>query len=159
MNASPLQVFQFQVRFSEASFEHPGATPVPLAEGGFAEISGLESQMEVKSLREGGLNSHQHQRAGAVSHATVVLRRGMARVHQLGRWFQLLAAGQYAGRLDVEIEILGRDGQPALRASLRRALPVRYRAAELNANRSEVGIEELQLVHEGLHWSGPESGS
>jgi phage tail-like protein len=156
----PLQVFKFKVNFSEASFAAPGgADSVPLAQGSFAEISGLEASIEPKTIREGGLNTHQHQRVGARSHATVVMRRGMARVHELHRWFEVFTGGQYGARLDVEIELLGTDGSPQLRCALSKAMPVRYRAADFNARNNEVGIEELHLVHEGLAWSAPAESS
>jgi len=156
----PLQVFNFKVSFSEASFAAPGgADSVPLADGAFAEISGLEASLEPKTIREGGLNTHQHQRVGGVSHATVVMRRGMARVHELQRWFEVFTGGQYGARLDVEIELLGADGSPHLRCQLKKAMPVRYRAADFNARNNEVGIEELHLVHEGMAWSAAAGSS
>ena len=33
---------------------------------------------------------------------------------------------------------------------LDRAMPVKFKAADLNAKGAEIGIEELHLVHEGL---------
>jgi phage tail-like protein len=33
---------------------------------------------------------------------------------------------------------------------MRKALPTRFKAADLNAKATEVGVEELQFVHEGL---------
>ena len=38
---------------------------------------------------------------------------------------------------------------------LARALPVKFKAADLNARGSEVGIEELHLAHEGLSLLDP----
>jgi phage tail-like protein len=70
----------------------------------------------------------------------------------LSRWFDLLASGHYAGRLTVAIEL--RDGQGGRLMSFRllRALPVKFKAADLNARATEVGIEEVHLVHEGLEY-------
>lgn len=144
----------FRVAFHDASFAGGGAPEsIRIADGGFAEIAGLEASMEPRSIREGGWNAGSHQRAGPVSHPTVQLRRGMARVHALQRWFAAVAGGAYGARLDVEIELLDAQGEAQLRCQLRRALAVRYRAADFNARAGEVGIEELQLVHEGLVWS------
>jgi len=157
---APLPVFNFRVTFREASFAAPGgADTVPLADGAFAEVSGLEASIEAKTIREGGLNTGQHQRVGGVSHGTVVLRRGMARAHQLVRWFEIFTGGQYGARLDVDIELLGPDGATQLICELQRAMPVRYKAADFNARNSEVGIEELHLVHEGMAWRGPADSS
>ncbi len=43
----------------------------------FAEVTGLEATMEPRAIREGGRNWGQHQRAGQVSFATVVFKRGI----------------------------------------------------------------------------------
>jgi phage tail-like protein len=149
-HAAPLNVFNFHVSFADASLAGGEGGDIPLAEGAFAEISGLEATLEAKSIREGGLNGHAHQRPGPVSHATVILKRGITQAQQLARWFEVVGGGHYAGRLTVDIEL--RDGaqQPALRLRLLRALPVRFKTADLNARATEVGIEELHLVHEGL---------
>ncbi len=42
------------------------------------------------------------------------------------------------------------DGTPVLTWGLARALPVKFKAADLNARGAEIGIEELHLAHEGL---------
>jgi len=44
-------------------------------------------------------------------------------------------------------------GNPVLTWHLNRAMPVKFKAADLNAKSTEVGIEELHLVHEGLSMS------
>ena len=41
-------------------------------------------------------------------------------------------------------------GDPVLVWVVERALPVKFKAADLNARGGEVGIEELHLAHEGL---------
>jgi len=43
-----------------------------------------------------------------------------------------------------------RAGLEHARWALRRAIPVKFKAADLNAKGSEIGIEELHLAHEGL---------
>lgn len=149
--AAPLYAFNFDVKFFEAQLTRASAAAeVLLVEGAFAEISGLEATMEAKSFREGGQNGFAYQRPGPVSHATVVFRRGVTRARDLARAFEVLAGGAYAKRLDVVIELRNGRGEPAMTFKLRRALPVKFKAADLNARASEVGVEELHLVHEGL---------
>jgi len=148
--AAPLHVFNFHVSFGDASFAGSDGAELPLVEGAFAEISGLEATLEPKSIREGGLNGLMHQRAGPVTHATVSLKRGVPRARDLARCVDVIASGHYAGRLDVEIEMRDAAGDALMRFRLLRALPVKFKAADLNARATEVGIEELHLVHEGL---------
>jgi phage tail-like protein len=74
----------------------------------------------------------------------------MTTTRDLWNWFQTLGGGAYAYRLSVEIEMRDGAGRPVLTWGLARALPVKFKAADLNARGTEVGIEELHLVHEGL---------
>lgn len=132
-----------------------------LCEGGFAEVSGLEASMEAKTIREGGANYGVHQRAGQVSFATVVIKRGMAPARDLWHWWALFAGGgerpngAFAHRLTVRICLLDSDGTPLLKWRLERAMPVKFKAAELNARAAEIGIEEIHLAHEGLYFEAP----
>jgi phage tail-like protein len=144
---APLHVFRFHVRFDQRG---GAAGPVPLCQGAFAECTGLEATMEPRVIQQGGSNYGAIQRVGPVSFATVVLKRGVTSGSDLWQWFQLVAAGGYGFRLDVEVEMRDGAGQPVLTWALRRALPVKFKAADLNARGTEVGIEELHLAHEGL---------
>lgn len=143
----PLPVFRFQVRFKRVAGSG-GSEDV--CGGAFAECTGLESTMEPKVIKAGGQNYGALQRPGPVSFATVVLKRGMTRTPDLFRWYQLVAGGAYALRLSAEIAVMDTDGQPALTWGLDRCLPIKFKAADLNARGAEIGIEELHLAHEGL---------
>ena len=143
----PLHVFRFHVRFDQRG---GAAGPVPLCRGAFAECTGLEATMEPKVIQQGGSNYGAVQRVGPVSFATVILKRGVTTGSDLWSWFQLVAGRGYGYRLDVEVEMQDAAGQPVLTWALSRALPVKFKAADLNATGTEVGIEELHLAHEGL---------
>ena len=147
---SPLQVFRFHVQFKTATLKKAVGGEVSLCSGAFAECTGLEATMEPKVIKSGGVNYGAAQRAGPVTFATVVLKRGMTTTRDLWQWFQLVAGGAYAYRLNVEIEMRNARDEAVLTWGLDRALPVKFKAADLNARGTEVGIEELHLAHEGL---------
>lgn len=149
----PLHVFRFKVEFRRDGTRTttPPSTPVDLCSGAFAECTGLEATMEPKLIKAGGLNYGSIQRPGRVSFATVVLKRGMTTTRDLWDWFQQVnLKGSYAYRLSVDITLEDTAGKPVIRWNLARALPVKFKAADLNAKGSEIGVEELHLVHEGL---------
>lgn len=149
---APLHVFRFHVEFkSDALSGEPKNSRVPLCSGAFSECTGLEATMEPKEIKAGGMNYGAAQRAGPVTFATVVLKRGMTSTRDLWNWFQLVSGGGYAVRLSAEIQVQDGSGTPVLTWVLKRALPVKFKAAELNARGTEIGIEELHLAHEGLH--------
>ena len=148
---APLQVFNFHVTFKrDTLLGSPDDSEAQLCSGAFAECTGLEATVEPKVIKVGGANYGTAQRMGRVSFATVVLKRGMTTTRDLWKWFQLVSGGAYAYRLAVEIEMRDSGGAPVLTWGLARALPVKFKAADLNARGTEIGIEELHLAHEGL---------
>ena len=149
---APLHVFRFHVTFKRDSLDGGGGkSPVPLCSGAFSECTGLEATMEPKAIKAGGSNYGAAQRAGPVTFGTVVLKRGMTSTRDLWNWYQLVAGGGYAMRLAVEIDMQDGRGETVLTWGLKHALPVKFKAADLNARGTEIGVEELHLVHEGLH--------
>jgi phage tail-like protein len=148
---APLHIFRFDVTFRrDGTVSAPNNDPVPLCSGAFAECSGLEATMEPKVIKSGGLNYGPAQRVGQVSFATVILKRGITTTRDLWSWFQLVAGGAYSYRLSAEIRMQNQNGDPVLTWKLARALPIKFKSADLNARGTEVGIEELHLAHEGL---------
>ncbi len=150
MTDIPLHVFRFHVSFTQQSLANASGDDVALCRGAFSECTGLEATMEPKVIKVGGSNYGAAQRAGQVSFATVVLKRGMTDTRDLWNWFSRVGAGAYAYRLQVEIEMRNSADEPVVSWALRRAMPVKFKAADLNAKGSEIGIEELHLAHEGL---------
>jgi len=150
---TPSGAFRFLLTFAENRLgANAGGADREIAGGSFAECTGLEATMDPKVIREGGLNYGTHQRAGAVTFATVILRRGMTVNRDLWNWFQAgTLRGGYAYRMNVEIRHLDLDGQTEIRRwRLDRALAVKFKSGDLIARGSEIAIEELHLVHEGL---------
>ena len=144
---APLHVFRFELSFKIVAGS--GGTE-DVCSGAFAECSGLEATMEPKVIKAGGANYGPVQRPGPVTFATVVLKRGMTSNRDLFKWFQLVNGGSYAYRLSAEIEMRDTDGTTVVTWGLDRCLPVKFKAADLNASSKDVSIEELHLAHEGL---------
>ncbi len=143
--------FRFQVDFHEQMLGDKGkGEALPLCRGAFSECSGLEASMEPKVIREGGRNWGVVQRMGPVSFATVILKCGLTRSDDLWAWFSLVGEGAYAHRLKVTITQFDAAGLGLFSWALVNALPVKFKAPDLNASGKEVAIEELHLAHEGL---------
>jgi phage tail-like protein len=160
---SPFGAFAFHVHFAPA--EGPSFAPFDGVDagvsGGFSDISGLEATMEAKTIREGGRNYGVLQRAGQVTFATVVLKRGLMESRHLWRWWSFWSGADGAGnggwgpaaRCDVSIALI-RGRRPVLGWRLQNAMPVKFRAGDLSARGTELAIEEIHLAHEGLHMTG-----
>lgn len=147
----PLHVFNFEVDFQEDPIGGSPGSSVPLCSGAFSECTGLEATMEPKVIREGGRNYGAAQRAGAVTFATIVLKRGITQTQHLWKWFDLVTnQSGYAHRLTALVKIRNQAGALVLTWRLEKALAIKFKAADLNARGTEVGIEELHLAHEGM---------
>lgn len=154
----PLPAFAFHV-----SFELPALRQIDEAmRGGFTDVSGIEATMEPKVIVEGGRNFGALQRGGPVTFATVVLKRGVIESRHLWQWWALVAGGgdqanggwSAANRCDVVVALM-RKRKPVLGWRLKKAMPVKFRFGDLNARGTELAVEELHLVHEGLHMEAP----
>src|SRR5262245_39507323 len=155
----PIPLFRFHVEFRRQGSD------IELAHGAFSECSGFEATMEPKIIKAGGANYGAFQRAGRVTFATVILKRGITTSRDIWKWFSHVnEKGKYAFRLDVKIMVFGEMEMPqppgneaaqsstASRLTIRLlpARPIKFKSGDLNAKANEVGIEELHLAHEGL---------
>jgi phage tail-like protein len=150
---NPLHVFRFQVDFfTDALSDNASHDQFSLCSGSFAECTGLEATMEPKTIKEGGRNYGAAQRAGGTTFATVILKRGISSNRNLYQVFNSFSTGYFAPRMQVTINLFDISGSASMAWQLDRAMPVKYKFADLNARNFEIGVEELHLVHEGL-WS------
>ena len=152
--STPTGAFAFHVAISVS-----GVGSKPLCTGSFADVTGLEATMEPKTIKAGGHNYGPLQRVGPVSFATVVLKRGMTEIRDLWTWWSLFSGadsqrdGTYkaaTARCNVQVSLARPDRSVLLTWQLRNAMPIKFKAGDLNARGTEVAIEELHFVHEGL---------
>ncbi len=148
----PLPVFNFEVNFYQVKDDGlPGTNVTPICSGRFSEVSGIEATMEPKTIREGGRNFGEIQRAGLVKFSTVILKRGLTRAPDLWTWFDLVGRGGSGIRMNAKLVQRDTDGKTAVMTwTMANALPVKFKAASYVSANSEVGVEELHFVHEDL---------
>jgi phage tail-like protein len=140
------------------------STGEQLGTGGFQECSGLEIELDIQELREGGRNDGIIRRVGRAKYQPLTLKRGMFFASERGaagldraiwQWLQSIAAGVVpVPRYDGSIRVLD-QGEVIATWSFVRGLPTRLRGPELNAKTGEIAIEELQIAHEGLMLEDP----
>src|SRR5262249_29472577 len=149
---SPIHNFRFQIDFNEDPLTGgPNNPDVSLCSGAFSECSGIEATMEPKVIKEGGRNYGPAQRAGPVTFATVILKRGAPATRHLWKGQQLRTSGSgYAYRLAATIAVQDWAGNKVLAWRLEKAMPIKFKAGDLNARGTDVTIEELHLAHEGI---------
>ena len=126
-----------------------------LCGGAFSEVTGIEATMAPKKIVEGGRNWGEVMRAGPVTFATVVLKRGVTDLDDAWTWFDVVnRQANYGHRLKGRIEVMdgltAPEAQVLLTWTLANCFPVKFKGPDLNANASAVAVEELHLAHEGM---------
>jgi phage tail-like protein len=146
-----------------------GGAITPLGDGAFQECTGLDVEMDVLELVEGGRNDGVIRRVGRGKYTNIALKRGMlfpstgtvespasgTVKSELWAWIQDVLRGvRPVRRYDGVIEILDGGGQAGGRVVATwvfdRGLPAKVTGPQLNAKTGEIAIEELTIAHEGL---------
>lgn len=122
-----------------------------LCNGEFAECDGLEMTMEPKTVREGGNNTRQIQLVGPVTYGNLTLKRGMTPNLDLWNWFRMASGNDRRGLRAQGVVLMRNElGKPVLRFDLGDCLPIKIKAAALNAKDGTVAIEELEIAYTEL---------
>lgn len=182
-SVNPVPVFDFNVILLNATPD-PGLNPVLGAPAGaasaaltatFAEVSGLNAEMETEEYREGGLNTGPLKFVKWGKYPNVVFKRGVTPNTDLWDWYyQVLYGDQAVLRKNGIIVLTDRSAAGAASASVPalpgltglgrlpiaawsfiNGLPEKLQGPGLNAKSSEIAIETLEIVHEGLIRLGP----
>ncbi|QSB00832.1 phage tail protein [Methylomonas sp. EFPC1] len=139
-----------------------------LCSGYFSEVTGFEATMEPKVINEGGHNWGEHHRCGPTKFAPIILKRGVTDINDLWSWFDITTSqANYGYRLSGEIIVFGNPSvsggnvtdNAVLVWKLNGVLPTKFKGPDLSATASQVAIEELQLVHQGLELQRPAPAS
>lgn len=153
-------------RFKVTLYAENDSAKNPICSGAFSEVSGFELTMTPKAIQEGGRNWGEVQLAGTTRFAPISLKRGITRVTDLYKWFDITTRqANYAYRMSGQIDVYDQnfhdntDAKPVLSWSIKRAMATKFKGPDLSSTSSQVAIEEFQLVHEGLSLLLPEEAT
>lgn len=120
-----------------------------IAQAAFSECSGLESQVEVKEYKEGGLNSYTHKLPGRVKYSDLTLRHGSASSDELWNWYQDVCQGKIE-RKNLSVLLFNTAGEEVRRWNFSGAYPVQWNGPSFKAGSKNVAIDTLVIAHRGL---------
>jgi phage tail-like protein len=141
---NPYGAFNFMVKLGDAAGDDQIA-------GGFSHVSGLETEVEYASYRNGNDKENNVRKIAGLSRVgDVTLKRGLIGDLGLFDWLKATGDGSHDPRT-VTITLLDEQRQPVCRWVLARAQPKKWVGPALTANASgQVAVEELHLVAERL---------
>jgi phage tail-like protein len=143
--------------------------------GNFAEVSGLNAEMETEEYREGGRNTGPHKFIKWGKYPNLVFKRGVTQNTDLWDWYyQVLygdqsvlrkngiivltdrgPAGASGAALQTNPGLAGLGRQPVALWSFSNGLPEKLQGPGMNAKSNEIAIETLEIAHEGVTRLGP----
>jgi phage tail-like protein len=126
-----------------------------LVEGHFTECSGLSVKTEAIAYHEPSNNQVVGHVPGPVDHATVTLKYGVTKSHELGDWIMKASQGNVERRnVSIVVQDSQGDNEAMMRWNLLDAWPSEWQWAGLNATDKSVVIESLTLVYDSLERAG-----
>ncbi len=118
--------------------------------GGFSDVSGLQSEIEVHDYREGGVNDFIHRLAGPARYpSNLILKHGITDAETLWLWHRDVRHG-IINRRNLTIMLNDATGRAVTTWHLEKAYPIRWVGPELKADANTVAVETLELVHCGF---------
>src|ERR1700756_7460 len=117
--------------------------------GGFTSVSGLESKMEVRTVREGGVNNKEYKLGGQVTYSDITLESGITAIDPVWLWYQSTLQGTIK-RKNGSIYLLNDMGIPYVWYDFYNAWPIEWQGPSLDASQTLVATQRFVLAHEGI---------
>jgi phage tail-like protein len=119
----------------------------------FTDCQGLGIKIKYETYYEGGVNDQQRILLGHPEFSEVVLKRGLTDDMVFWQWASQVMKNNSKKRIErrnVNIMVFNQAGETMQCWTLIGAVPVGWKAPELAASSSNVAIEELTLIYEGI---------
>jgi|SoiMethySBSTD1v2_1073268.scaffolds.fasta_scaffold467364_2 phage tail-like protein len=114
----------------------------------FQSVSGLSSEMQTETIKEGGENRFEHELPVRTKFTNLVLKRGLIKDSSLIKWclntFQQLDIRP----VDLEVKLLNEKHEPLMTWAVKQAWPKKWAVEDLNAMESKILIESLELRYQ-----------
>ena len=134
----PLVKFHFQVDW--------GGTKI-----GFTEVSGLDVETEIVEYRNGASPEYSKiKMPGMQKFSNITLKRGTFKSdNEFFEWWKSVSLNTIERR-NITISLLNESHEPVVTWKIKNAWPTKIQSTDLKADASEVAIESMEIVHEGL---------
>jgi phage tail-like protein len=134
----PLTAFLFALKIVDLSIDYNDGTAF------FKSVGGLSVETEVVDQVQGGNTAYTHKLVGQRKFKNLVLKQGFTSDDKLWKWrFE-------PKRVDGSIYQLGADLKPVCRWDFKRGYPAKWDGPELDASKSDLAIETIEIAHEGI---------
>ncbi|GFN30011.1 phage tail protein [Paenibacillus xylaniclasticus] len=120
-----------------------------LQQAGFTDVSGFDSTVDVVEYREGNEPTTMRKLSGLTKYGNISLKWGITDSMEIYNWYNEVTKGNVQ-RKNISIVLVDETGSDKSRWNFINAWPTKYDAPDFSAKSSEVGIESLEIAHEGM---------
>ncbi|WP_111429167.1 phage tail protein [Rhodobacteraceae bacterium DSL-40] len=124
------------------------------ADAAFREASGLESEIEIETVTEGGENRFVHRLPKAVKHPNLVLKRGLTSTSsELVKWCKATFENDFTAAItpkSMVVSLRDAEGDPVASWSIDRAYPVKWSVGGFDAMKNEIAVETVEFAYNML---------
>ncbi|MGD8400809.1 MAG: phage tail protein [Bacillota bacterium] len=113
----------------------------------FKKVSGLGSEIETITLKEGGENLYTHRLPNRVSYNNLILERGMVIGSPLNLEFNAAMSNYQFNPGNVLVALLDDDGLPLAAWLFLKTYPVKWSVSDLAAEVNGLVIETMELAY------------
>lgn len=122
-----------------------------ITQAGFSEATIPDTSQDPIEYREGNESPTARKIPGLIKYGNVTLKWGITDNMELYDWRKKVEEGKMKdARQNVSIILMDEEGNPKSRWEFNDAWPSKYDAPDLNAKGTDIAIETLEIVHEGM---------
>ncbi len=116
-------------------------------DGRFQEVSGLNVEMQMESLREGGELRFEHQLPVRTKYSDLVLKRGLFVGSAVYKWCKNAFEDFEFQPVNLMVSLLNEQHLPIMSWHVVHALPKKWDISAFNAEQNTFAIESLTLTY------------
>lgn len=119
----------------------------------FQEVSGMDIEMEMTEIREGGENRFYHKVPSGIKYGNLRLKRGLVtKTSAFADWCSDSLMFDFSDKLELKnviLLLLNEESFPIMVWTFFNAYPVRWKLTEgFNAQESQIVVEEIELAYQ-----------
>lgn len=127
---------------------------IGLFEVAFKEVSGLDTEMDMETIREGGVNDFEYKVPKQVKHGNLILKRAMLPLtHPVVLWCESVLDNDFSQPIipvDIKISLLNENRLPIYNWVCSTAYPVKWQVDSLDAGKNSILIETMEFAYSTL---------
>lgn len=122
-----------------------------LVQAGFSEVTVPDTSTDPIEYREGNEIPTVRKIPGLTKFSNIVCKRGITKNLEIFKWYKDISDGKInSSRKTVSVLLLDELGNEAARWVFSNAWPNKYDPPDMNATGNTIGIETLEIAHEGM---------